>query len=385
MKKLALVVAVSFVCSSVYGRAWKDAIHPGLRLAASPVCGGAATVGVVYACRKLKKEIELRKRKKLAQDRSFEGVMRGFALQKEIDALQKKHDRLKLISWFGVVLTLFSSFRAAFYTNTLQWKADKLAYAREATDQEKEIASLVRGVSSGMYRSDSAYDFSIPDHIKDHPEILNNRLVREILSDIFEEGHIAVGYELGNAYKKGEGIPADFVAAREWYKRSEGRECPGASYQLALMAMNGLGEEKDEKRARKIIERVAGEGYTPAQNMLGYMFHTGQGGKESKKLARHWYRQAANKGNKKAMYNLGVSYAQSSKPERKKKAGRCFLQAALQGEKRSLYACGVTLERKGDLDLASRCYEQAALGGYEPAREAGLRLARELDRAAAEA
>ena len=61
---------------------------------------------------------------------------------------------------------------------------------------------------------------------------------------------------LGNVYREGNGVAADYVKARKWFEGAERRGNMWAKYSLSFMYENGRGVEPDHEMAKKKLEEI---------------------------------------------------------------------------------------------------------------------------------
>ena len=70
-----------------------------------------------------------------------------------------------------------------------------------------------------------------------------------------------------------EGIPQDYVKARQWYEKSAKQGDASAQLKLGVMYHEGKGVRQDYAKARKWLEKAAAQGHAKAQLVLGLMFN----------------------------------------------------------------------------------------------------------------
>ena len=61
---------------------------------------------------------------------------------------------------------------------------------------------------------------------------------------------------LGNVYRDGNGVVADYVKARKWFEGAERRGYMWAKYSLSFLYENGRGVEPDHEMAKKKLEEI---------------------------------------------------------------------------------------------------------------------------------
>ena len=71
---------------------------------------------------------------------------------------------------------------------------------------------------------------------------------------------------LGLLYQNGQGVPQDYVKAREWYEKAADKGSAFAMTNLGLLYQNGRGVPQDYGKARKWYEKAADKGNAYAMN-----------------------------------------------------------------------------------------------------------------------
>ncbi len=102
------------------------------------------------------------------------------------------------------------------------------------------------------------------------------------------QGHAKSQYELGRAYKQGEGVRQDYAKAVEWYTKAAKQGFAGPQYNLGSMYYEGLGVRHDYSKAVKWYTKAANQSFTGtqyseankqgvinAQYSLGFMYYRG--------------------------------------------------------------------------------------------------------------
>ncbi len=113
---------------------------------------------------------------------------------------------------------------------------------------------------------------------------------------------------LGTLYVEGHGVPQDYVQARLWSEKAAVQGNAGAQYQLGWLYANGRGVPQDYAMARIWYEKAAAQGIAVAQSNIGVLYAEGHGVPQDYATARWWYEQAAAQGNAEAQTNLGALY-----------------------------------------------------------------------------
>jgi TPR repeat protein len=75
-------------------------------------------------------------------------------------------------------------------------------------------------------------------------------------------------FNLGQMYRRGEGVPRDLVQARRWYEAAAAQGFDEAQYQLGVVWETGNGVPSDLMEARQWYARAARAGHARAQEAL---------------------------------------------------------------------------------------------------------------------
>ena len=112
-------------------------------------------------------------------------------------------------------------------------------------------------------------------------------------------------YNLGQMYRKGEGVEQDHTEAVKWYRKAAEQGHLNAQHNLAVMYCDGLGVQQDYKGAAKWYRKAAEQGDSYAQNELGRMYLQGLGVKQDYKEAANWHQKAIDQGDMQGHKGLG--------------------------------------------------------------------------------
>lgn len=111
-------------------------------------------------------------------------------------------------------------------------------------------------------------------------------------------------YKAGeDAYNRGDYA----TAVHEWRPLAELGIAP-AQFNLGLLYANGQGVPQDYVQARQWYEKAAIQGDALAQLNLGIIYGNGKGVPEDYQLALYWFRLSVNQGNAMALTQLGLMY-----------------------------------------------------------------------------
>jgi TPR repeat protein len=117
-------------------------------------------------------------------------------------------------------------------------------------------------------------------------------------------------FNLGEKYRKGEGVPQDYKEAMKWYLLAAEQGHAGAEHILGWGASLGSGvPENYYKEAVKWYRLAAEQGHAFAQRELGDMYYYGLGVTHDYTEAVKWIRMAAEQGDVEAAQTLGVMYS----------------------------------------------------------------------------
>ena len=75
-------------------------------------------------------------------------------------------------------------------------------------------------------------------------------------------------YNLGLVYENGQGVPQDYVKAREWYEKAVAKDNAHAMSNLGILYENGYGVPQDYAKAREWYEKAAAKGEADANMRL---------------------------------------------------------------------------------------------------------------------
>ena len=119
-----------------------------------------------------------------------------------------------------------------------------------------------------------------------------------------EEGNAVAQYNLGQMYRRGDGVPQDYKEAARWYTLAANQGDVDARYNLALMYENGEGVSQDYKEAVRLWRLAAKQGDAEAQHNLANRYYYGEGVIKDIVFAHMWKNIAASNGYKPAKEHL---------------------------------------------------------------------------------
>ena len=112
-----------------------------------------------------------------------------------------------------------------------------------------------------------------------------------------EHGDAAAQYNLGQMFRKGEGVIRDYKEAVKWFRKSAEQGNATAQGNLGAMYDNGKGVVRDYREAVKWYRLAAEQGNATAQGNLGVMYGSGSGVIQDIVKAHMWLNIGASNGN----------------------------------------------------------------------------------------
>ncbi len=165
-----------------------------------------------------------------------------------------------------------------------------------------------------------------------------------------EQGYGYAEYKLGNKYKIGDGVTANYQTALAWYTKSVEHGYPNAARDLGDNYLGTLEEggwdEESYKLALMWLTKAAKLGDANGQYLLGYLYSSEYTEKPDFKMTVKWYTKAAKQGNIRAQYDLGNCYYYGNGVKiDKNQAVKLWIEAAKQGNtdaQQALKSLGIT-------------------------------------------
>ncbi len=121
------------------------------------------------------------------------------------------------------------------------------------------------------------------------------------------QGDPAAQYNLGQMYRRGDGVAQDYKEAVRWYRLAAHQGYRDAQFNLGLMYNNGQGVAQDYKEAVRWYQQAAQQGLAQAQYNLGRLYFLGQGALQDYVRAHMWFNIAAISGDKDSVKNRDVA------------------------------------------------------------------------------
>jgi hypothetical protein len=121
-----------------------------------------------------------------------------------------------------------------------------------------------------------------------------------------EQGRAEAQFLLGTFYLTGRGVPQDYAAATDWFRRAAKQRDINAAYSLGKMYDTGLGVPRDLAQAAEWYQKAAELGHTEAQAAMGsyYLARSEVGGHDA--IAARWVYRAAVQGFPEAQLMLAI-------------------------------------------------------------------------------
>ena len=156
-------------------------------------------------------------------------------------------------------------------------------------------------------------------------------------------GNATAQFQLGRAYFRGEGVPADNAKAIEWISQSAEKGNPDALTSLGFFYSQGVVFEKDESKAIEWFRKGAAAGSVQSQLNLGLMLRQAKTITCNNTESLEWLEKAASSGDPVAVRTYGqVLFLGDAHmlPDRNK-AFPYILKAAEEGDSSSQNMIGV--------------------------------------------
>lgn len=110
------------------------------------------------------------------------------------------------------------------------------------------------------------------------------------------KGHAGSQYEMGQAFRFGNGVTQDDEKATELFRKSADQKFASAENALGLSYLYGKGIQTSPKNALEYFRRAADQGDPWALNNLAGMYEQGWGVSRDLNIAREYYVKASAKG-----------------------------------------------------------------------------------------
>lgn len=111
-----------------------------------------------------------------------------------------------------------------------------------------------------------------------------------------EEGNSLAQYNLGQMFRKGQGVLQNYQQAVKWYRLAAEQGKAGAQTNLGVMYAKGDGVLQNYQQAEKWLRLAAEQGNALAQYNLGISYANGQGVLQDYQRAHMWANLARSNG-----------------------------------------------------------------------------------------
>jgi TPR repeat protein len=117
-------------------------------------------------------------------------------------------------------------------------------------------------------------------------------------------GNPAAQTLIAEIYSRGLGVKPDLVTAMEWYEKASEQKVPEATFQLAMILLDGGPELGDRERAYELMKQAADTGHRLAQFNYAQMSIERVAGTRGFEEAVRYYERAAEAGLPEAQYAM---------------------------------------------------------------------------------
>lgn len=183
-------------------------------------------------------------------------------------------------------------------------------------------------------------------------------------------GNARARYELGDAFRRAEGVHEDIAAAAHWIRAAAEQGEADAQNDLGCMFLRGLGVEEDHAQAFRWFARAAQAGGADALYNLGECHFYGRGTAPDLERARECFSAAAAKGDIGAICQLGTMYRFGHGGPRSIEAAAAYhVIAALEGD---ITAIGNLADYRQEIEAAALAGSRSAALSLAKMHERGL-------------
>ncbi|HTV79563.1 MAG TPA: tetratricopeptide repeat protein [Steroidobacteraceae bacterium] len=167
----------------------------------------------------------------------------------------------------------------------------------------------------------------------DQPPLLPPLVDSRKLRSQAEHGNPQAQNDLAGLYSHGTGgVLPDAAQAASWYRKAADQQFGLASYNLAILYLQGRGVPKDEQQFFGWLQKSAQQGFALAQLALAREYLSGRHAPKDPEQALVWFRKAAEQGDGQAEFALGVMYEEGEGvPRDLAQASAWYQKAAAQG------------------------------------------------------
>jgi uncharacterized protein YgiM (DUF1202 family) len=128
----------------------------------------------------------------------------------------------------------------------------------------------------------------------------------QLWEPLANEGNAQAQYSMAVLYHKGQGRPADFGKALDWYRKAAEQDHVNSLFNLGVAYWEGRGVARNLEDAVQWWRRAAELEYGAAQHNLATAYYLGQGAEQNVEEAIKWFRKASDNGYARADKALNV-------------------------------------------------------------------------------
>ena len=201
----------------------------------------------------------------------------------------------------------FKPVRNMVIREVLKLSERKVSFEDGDMDDEPESAETVPPPTSGIhsiYEQAERYRKAKKTLYDEDADMDEKRSAIEELKKLWDEGYTIAAHQLGKAYRDGLGVPANWVKAEGWFRKSAEQGTVCSAYTLGkLLLPVGLSTE-----AIRWLKYAADAGDQYARYTLGKVYLAGENAEKDVDTAVEYLRASAEQGNQYAQYALGKLY-----------------------------------------------------------------------------
>ena len=223
--------------------------------------------------------------------------------------------------------------------------------AQESEKNVQRMASVKAKANSGDPRAQSELGAA---YLRGEGMPANNAEAIKWFRKAAEQGDAVAQDWLGQIFAMGYGVPVDNLEAEKWLRRAAEQGDALGQFGLAAMYSEGKGVSKDEAEAFKWLSKAADQGFAPAQFGLGQAYENGRGIAPSLVEAFKWYKKAADQDYPDALNSLAFIMA-TSKVDKLRDPDTAIAIAQK--------AVNISKQNPFFIDTLARCYFEAGQYG----------------------
>ena len=192
-------------------------------------------------------------------------------------------------------------------------------------------------------------------------------------SNAAEHGHKEAQYQMGMAYKEGNGIYQDLQEAYKWFEMASQSGHINSLFEIGTYCYYRTDGHKDDKKALKYLSSAAKGGHPDSQILIGTMYRDGKGTNRNIIKSINWFKEAAEKHmNAEAYLYLAEIYEDGKYIEKNEKiAFQMYWRATNLDNVEAMFRLGIMcFEGRGterNPNQALYMFEKASEYGHEDA------------------